>query len=81
MDLLLFVERENPDPVKLRAAIQKTFRMRGTHDVPRKFPRPPEGWNGPFAEMASECAVSRDIDAAFDRVSTFLNPVLASGSV
>ena len=76
VDMLLFVEDESPDPLKLRAAILKTFQLRGTHDVPQDFPPPPDAWRGPFAQMARECGVSPDLDLAFERVSTFLKPLL-----
>jgi hypothetical protein len=80
VDLVLLLEHETFTAGRLRHALDATFEVRGTHDLPDAFPRPPNTWRTPFARLAGEVGVAPDLDAAHGRVAAFLNPVL-SGQV
>ena len=73
VDLLLLVESDTLDLVRLSQSIEATFRRRDTHPVPSSLEPPPQTWAGPFADLASECGLGQDLAAAFSRVAEFLS--------
>ncbi len=71
VDLVLLVESDTLDLVRLRQSIEATFRRRDTHPVPPSLEPPPQTWAGPFADLASECGLGQDLAAAFALVAKF----------
>lgn len=71
VDLVLLVESDTLELVRLRQSIEATFRRRDTHPVPSSLEPPPQTWAGPFADLASECGLGQDLVAAFALVAKF----------
>lgn len=65
----------------VRAAIERTFEHRATHDVPKDVPLPPADWASAYERMAQDDALPwptlTDVHQAVQR---FLNPILAGTS-
>jgi hypothetical protein len=68
VDMVLLI-RGRLDAVRLISAIEKTFKRRGTHDIPGQLVSPPADWAGPFAELAGECNLPTDIATGFGEVA------------
>jgi hypothetical protein len=71
VDLVLILEHEAPATERVSAAIDATFRRRGTHSVPAVVPEPPTGWTKPFAALAAECGLDQTLTIAHERVEAF----------
>jgi hypothetical protein len=71
VDLVLILEHEAPLTERVSAAVDSTFRQRGTHPVPEDVPKPPSGWAEPFAALAAECGLQLSLDTAHSRVERF----------
>jgi len=62
---------------ELQLALQQTFRARGTHDMPTRFPMPPEQWEAVYAAMAEEDDLNwKTLAEVFSAARDFLEPVL-----
>jgi hypothetical protein len=77
VDLVLILECEAPATERAGAAVDATFRRRGTHSVPDVVPEPPSGWATPFAGLAAECGLQHTLATAHKRVDTFWRRVAA----
>jgi hypothetical protein len=82
--LLGTVKRLESQP--LRAALEQTFRLRGTHPLPPSFPDPPDEpearWESRYAAMADEYDLRwRSLAEVVEVVKSFLEPVLLNRSV
>lgn len=62
MNLLIDAGLENK---KLLRSLEETFKLRGTHLLNLNINAPPNSWNVPYAEMAEECRLVKDIDVGF----------------
>jgi hypothetical protein len=63
---------------RVRAAIEQTFAFRGTHDVPKRLPAPPETWAAPYATIAREDQLRWvTLVEAFEAARAFLDPILS----
>ncbi len=76
IDLVLLLETEPFVASRLREALEGTFSVRGTHELPNSFPAPPERWRRPYNQLATDVGLDRDLDAAHHRAALFLDPVL-----
>ena len=75
VDLVLILEREAPETERVTAAVDATFRRRGTHSVPAVVPEPPTGWAKPFAALAADCGLDQKLSTAHERVEVFWRTV------
>ena len=75
VDLVLILEREAPAIERASAAVDATFRRRGTHPVPAVVPEPPSGWAKPFTALAAECGLEQTLATAHRRVEGFWRSV------
>lgn len=71
VDMVLLI-RGGLNAVRLISAIRKTFKRRGTHDIPGQLVSPPADWAGPFSELAGECNLPTDIATGFGEVAAFV---------
>jgi hypothetical protein len=76
VDMLLLLDSDTIDPVRLADNIQSTFRRRGTHDVPPLLPVPLASWEEPFGEMAAECGLDTNLTEQHQRLADFLAGIL-----
>lgn len=76
-DLALLASSGSIDAGRLRAAIDATFKHRGTHQVPGDFPDPPRSWAPIYASMAEKDDLAWEtLDDLMSAVLGFLGPVL-----
>jgi hypothetical protein len=75
-DLLLIITQFCPDAARLREALARVFRRRGTHPLPSTLPPPPAGWELAFSRHAAEMGMPLTLEDAYARVAACLNPVL-----
>ena len=71
VDLVLILEHDTPMPERVTAAVDATFRRRGTHSVPDVVPKPPSDWAKPFAALAADCGLDQTVGTAHGRVEAF----------
>lgn len=67
---------------ELRAAIDITFRHRGTHPVPAALPDAPLAWAAPYADLARRDGLAwTDLETVTAAARAFVDPVLANAPV
>jgi hypothetical protein len=72
VDLVLLIERGEPNVEQIQEAIDVTFTTRGTHELPGTLPPPPESWKVEFVGMAIEANLSTtDYLGAFEVLEKF----------
>ncbi len=76
VDLLLIITQFRLDATRLREALARVFRRRGTHPLPLTLPPPPAGWELAFSRHAAEMGMPMTLEDAYARVAACLNPVL-----
>ena len=76
VDLVLFLTNDTPPVDEVRVAVQRTFELRATHQIPESLPAPPEDWRAVYDEMATEAQlVPADIDTGFNLLTQFWDQV------
>lgn len=65
---------------QLAAILDAVFRARATHDLPKRFPLPPEHWHDVYRKLSATLPIASDISEAHAAVAAFLDPVLARGN-
>ena len=58
VDLVLLIERGDPDPADIREALGATFSNRDGHSIPSTLSPPPATWKEDFASMATEAGLT-----------------------
>jgi predicted nucleotidyltransferase component of viral defense system len=81
-DLALLAQTGPFDVVRLRAALERTFTFRSTHELPAHLPDPPSQWAAIYTRMAATDDLPwRTMDELLVTVRSFLDPVLAGKAV
>ena len=70
VDMLLLMQTQM-EPRRLRENIERTFAHRATHPIPEELAPPPESWRSRFAELAAQCGIKIEIDAALRSVNDY----------
>jgi len=70
VDVLLLIET-GLDKERVSESLINTFRRRGESSVPSRPPNLPDSWRLPFSQMAAECDLNPDFDAALNVVSAY----------
>jgi hypothetical protein len=52
----------------LKQALELIFKIRGTHQLPEQIEPPPQSWNEPYKELASECALMLSLNDAYAEI-------------
>ncbi len=76
IDLVLLLNIRTPRLSEMIETLQKVFNKRNTHPLPQKLDSPPIQWNSQFIAMATECGVSEDMQANFEKVSKFYDRIV-----
>lgn len=76
VDMILLIRMKPMDRSLLQKAIQATFRLRGTHQVPDTVPKPPDSWAIPFGVLAKECGLEVQYNETRALVTTFIEGIL-----
>lgn len=64
---------------ELRAALERTFAARATHELPPAVPAPPSQWEDLYARLAdTEGLPWSTLESLLDAVRAFLDPILSS---
>lgn len=71
VDLVLLIDHGGIDLQRLRVDVVDTFARRKTHAVPLTLDPPPDFWTPTFAKMATDCGITPDIAAQFEKVRGF----------
>ena len=80
-DLALLGQTGSFRAEELRIAIDRTFAFRGTHEVPKRVPAPPESWATPYERMASiDHLPWPDLQVVRAAVGAFLDPILSDAT-
>jgi hypothetical protein len=70
--MILLLQMATMDRAVLDRAIQTTFELRGTHEVPPVLPKPPESWKSPFDALTKECGIELTLADAVQMLTTYL---------
>jgi hypothetical protein len=76
IDIILLMRMRVLDRAKLAFAIHQVFKVRNTHALPVQLPRPPIEWVLPYAALAEECALEKNIELAFDEIASLYTLIL-----
>ena len=68
VDLVLILQHQPLDTVRVSAAVDATFGRRRTHAAPDIVPAPPSAWVKPFAALAADCGLKYTLATAHERV-------------
>jgi hypothetical protein len=77
VDILLIARSERLAAASLHDALESTFEARGQQPLPPSLPPPPANWEEPYKRLAVEVGVDSDLDEAFAKSASFLDPILA----
>ena len=73
IDLILLLNQKDRTLESFYHYLQRVFRARNTHSLPKVLPEPPMSWHRPFTTMAEECGISPNLKDGFTIVSEFYN--------
>jgi hypothetical protein len=71
VDMVLLINSGKLHKNRTAKALEQTFTRRKTHPVPAELEPPAVAWKEPFAALAQECGLPKDINAAFVAVNAF----------
>lgn len=77
VDLLLVLQNERVDLVRLKDEIRRVFDRRATHPVPDRVPPPPRELAVSYRREAARVGLATNLEEAHQRLGAWLNPVLA----
>lgn len=81
VDILLIASLGSLPHATLSKSLDKTFRARATHAIPKGVPRPPGTWEAPYRKLAREMHLRwAGIEEAAHAMEKFLGPVLQRAS-
>jgi hypothetical protein len=66
---------------RLADELARTFRTRGTHELPVTVPLPPDGWVTGYRALALPIGLDPDITTGHRLVAEFLDPILSTVTI
>lgn len=69
VDMVLLVEQGLLDREHLKNCLSKTFKRRGTHELPEQFSTPPDFWKPIYDQLAKECNLDVSIEEGIQLLS------------
>jgi hypothetical protein len=78
VDLVLLSAYRQVAATELASVLDSVFRSRATHDLPKRFPLPPEDWGEVYRKLSETLPITSNIGEAHASVAAFLDPVLGS---
>ncbi len=76
IDMVLLLNIKTPQSDEMHLTLQKVFKKRNTHPIPKELNSPPIQWKVPFSSMAAECGLSPNMQTNFEKVSKFYNGIV-----
>lgn len=71
IDMALLLNMKNLKLDECQQALQRVFKARNTHPLPKKLREPPIEWQSQFTAMAAECGLPSDMREAFRAIAHF----------
>jgi hypothetical protein len=71
IDILLLMRMRALDLGKLDTNLRNVFKIRNTHVLPSQLP--PPKWIEPYATLAEECGLERNLSLAFQEIASFFS--------
>ncbi len=71
IDIILLIDNQKLDTVRVIDALKKTFKRRKSHSLPKTLEPPPADWTERFDTMAKECNLPHDIGWAFKILQSY----------
>ncbi len=68
VDMVLLLRMRKLESAHCKAVMERVFRVRGSHSLPKELLPPPVQWTDPFSAMAHECGLALDVEGAFKEV-------------
>jgi hypothetical protein len=75
IDMVLLLNMREIKKEEFQKVLEKVFKARKTHPLPKFLDPPPQEWEIQFKEMAAECGIVQDMRLNFEKVSLFYNPI------
>lgn len=75
IDMVLLLNIRKIKNEEFQKVLEKVFKARNTHPLPKFLDPPPQEWEIQFKEMAAECGIVQDMRSNFEKVSLFYNPI------
>lgn len=75
IDMVLLLNMREIKKEDFQKVLEKVFKARNTHPLPKFLDPPPMEWEIQFKEMAAECGIAQDMRLSFEKVSLFYNPI------
>jgi len=76
IDMVLLLNIRTPRPETMFQTIQKVFKKRTTHLLPKQLEVPPPQWKAQFTSLAAECGLLQDMNASYEKISEFYNNMM-----
>lgn len=73
VDMVLLINTGTLNRETLKNALQRVFRVRGTHPIPAQLNPPPQSWNTPYHRLATECSLPHNLSEAFSEIESIFN--------
>ena len=73
IDMTLLLRLEKLKKEKVVEAIERTFKRRATHEIPRKLLPPPREWKEPFSKLAGDCELAVNSEGAFTELALYFS--------
>lgn len=71
IDMVLLIQSETLNTSVCLEALRRTFKQRGTHDLPAQLEPPPASWDMAFQRLAEECHLDTSVNTAFAELTRF----------
>jgi hypothetical protein len=78
VDVMLLSGNRPIAMMELGTVLDAVFRSRATHELPERFPLPPDYWRDAYRKLSETLPMTSAIDEAHASVATFLDPVLTT---
>jgi hypothetical protein len=81
VDILLLIQMRRVDLDHLALTLRQVFKIRKTHLLPSELPAPPIEWTAPYAALAEECGVEKNLTSAFQTVAFMYSNLISAGAL
>ncbi len=75
VDMVLLLNMRKIEKEEFQKVLEKVFKARNTHPLPKFLDPPPSEWENQFKKMAAECGITQDMRLSFEKMSFFYSPI------
>ena len=76
IDMILLIHTKKMNNDRIKEAVTQVFACRKSHQLPQHLNPPPHSWSEKFEQLAKECQLNINMDAAFDKLNKFAAKIL-----